>query len=54
MFYTDETVRQQKMKDMKAEVEYGRMRKRQKKEKQQTKRSLWIVIVSLLHLQKKK
>lgn len=54
MFYTDETVRQQKMKDMRAEVEYGRMRKQQKKEKQQTKRSLWIVIVSMLHLYKKK
>lgn len=54
MFYTDETVRQQKMKDMRAEVEYGRMQKQQKQEKRKTKRSFWIVIVSMLHLQKEK
>lgn len=51
MFYTDETLRQQKMKEMRAEIEYERLRKQQKqqaREKQPAKRSLWIVVLSIL------
>ncbi|CEG21604.1 hypothetical protein BN1080_00517 [Planococcus massiliensis] len=57
MFYTDETLRQQKLKEMRAEIEYERLRKQQKqqaREKHPAKRSLWIIVLSILHLQKKK
>lgn len=52
MFRTDEMIARQKIEDMRAAVEYERMRKQFNKEKRKVKRSIWIVVLSILHLRK--
>lgn len=54
MFRTDEIVVRQRMEDIRTEIERDRMHSRFKKDGKQKRPPFWIVLLTFLHLQRKK